>query len=122
MEWIGLERNGVDVCMNKVIFQKYWKILKRNYNDKNHTQEDMKTYYSIFKDVSNEDFIEVIKLVLKNQKYFPNIAEINQYVEKITNENQRKGIVPEWMKKEPEKEKPTEEEEKEMEELLKEFE
>ena len=55
MEWIGLERNGVDVCMNKVIFQKYWKILKRNYNDKNHTQEDMKTYYSIFKDVSNED-------------------------------------------------------------------
>ena len=108
--------------MNKVIFQKYWKILKRNYNDKNHTQEDEQTYFSIFKDVSDEKFIEVIKLVLKNQKYFPNIAEINQYVEKIDKERPKVNIIPGWIGKEIKREMPTDEEEKEMKELLKEFE
>lgn len=101
--------------MNIITFQKYWKILKRNYNNKSHTQEDMKIYYSIFKDLKDDEFKEVIKQVLKKQKYFPNIAEINQYVETKLKE------YPEWLDKKIENEELTKEEMKEMKELLKEF-
>lgn len=70
-----------ECVLTRSLFNKYWNILKRNYNDKIHTQEDANIYYSIFKDLEKQTFIKTIELVLKKQKYFPNIAEMYQYVE-----------------------------------------
>ena len=76
--------------VSRDIFSKYWNILKRNYQDKTHTIEDFNLYYSIFKDFEEKDFINAIKQVLLNNKYFPRIDEIAQY---LSHSNDK---VPEW--------------------------
>ncbi len=62
------------------LFSKYWNILKKNYQDKTHNEDDFKIYYSILKDYDKAVFIEGIKQVLKFQSYFPRIDEIVRYL------------------------------------------
>lgn len=70
------------VCViKKTIFKKYWEILKRNKNDKTHTEEDMAIYYSLFKDVEDQIFIEAVKEVLLNVPYFPRVDELNECIQ-----------------------------------------
>ena len=70
------------VCViKKTIFKKYWEILKRNKNDKTHTEEDMAIYYSLFKDVEDQTFIEAVKEALLNVPYFPRVDELNECIQ-----------------------------------------
>lgn len=98
--------------VSRDIFSKYWNILKRNYKDTQHTKEDYKLYYSIFKDINKEDFINAIKQVLLHNKYFPRIDEIAEYLPKE---------VPNWFDDKNTTQKLTKKEEKEMNEILKEL-
>lgn len=98
--------------IKRTIFNKYWQILKRNYNDTQHTTQDADTYYSIFKDFTEKDFTIAVKKSLMNCKYFPNIYEINQFIPRADRFEKWERI---------EKEEMNEEELKEMEKLLKPF-
>lgn len=99
------------------IFNTYWIILKRNYQDKQHTQEDFKYYYSIFREYEEKDFITAIKMVLKYQSYFPRIDEIVKYLPQLENEN-----VPTWFNKTLEVEETSSEEKQELEKIIQELE
>lgn len=72
-----------EVCvLSKNRFIYYWNLLLLNYNQK-HTQElrqKRSLYYSVFKDVEEEDFKIAIKKTMQNQKYFPNVSEIFEYI------------------------------------------
>ena len=63
-------------------FTEYWNILKKNYQDKTHNTDDLKIYYSCFKDYSKEEFKGAIKNCLLYQCYFPRIDEIAKYLPK----------------------------------------
>lgn len=71
--------------IDKYIFKRYWDIVKRDKNDKTHTDEDLNTYYSLFRNVEKEVFIEAIKLVLLNLSYFPRIDELNNCIQAARN-------------------------------------
>ena len=96
--------------INNSIFNKYWQILKRVYQDKTHTQQDADIYYSVFKDCEEKTFSQAIKETIKKQRYFPNPAEINQY---ISND------VDKW--KDLKAEEMTETEKEEMEKILEKY-
>lgn len=72
-----------EVCvLSKDRFIYYWNLLLLNYNQK-HTQElqqKLNLYYSVFKDVEEEDFKTAIKKAMQNQKFFPNVNEIYKYL------------------------------------------
>ena len=94
------------------IFNTYWKILKSNYHDTQHTEFDYKYYWSIFREYKEEDFINAIKLVLKFQGYFPRIDEIVKYLP-----NEEYGV-PNWLDEKNDCVEPNEEELLEMNDLL----
>lgn len=96
------------------IFRKYWEILKRNYKDHTHTDEDFKIYYSILKEYSEKDVINAIKNVLKMRKFFPQINEICEFLPENRND-----IVPEWIGTKQNVEQATEEEIQKWEEVFK---
>lgn len=66
--------------MDIELFKIYWEFLKKNYQDKTHNNTDLKTYFSILKDYSEEDLKIAIKNCLKYQSYFPRIDEIVKYI------------------------------------------
>lgn len=66
--------------MNIEVFTKYWQVLKREYQDKQHNTQDLKLYYSIFKEYPEKEFKQAIKQVLKYENYFPRINEIVKYL------------------------------------------
>lgn len=73
--------------IKKTIFKKYWEILRKNKMDlKHNTTEDFMLYYSIFKDETDEVFIEAIKLILKELSYFPRVDEMNTFINKAKQE------------------------------------
>lgn len=111
--------------MNINIFETYWNILKRNYQDKTHTTEDMKLYYAIFKNYSERDIKIAIRECLKYQTYFPRIDELHKYLPQ-ENENLYKVTFDKdgnmlWDGKRCETRKLNEEEKKELERLLEEM-
>lgn len=97
-------------CLRLSIFKKYWNILKRNYQDKTHNDEDLKMYFSILKDYQEQDVINAIKEVLKKQPYFPRVDEIVKYLP--TQEE------PNWFNQNPKNNLPTQEEQEEMKKIL----
>ena len=102
--------------VSRDIFEKYWNILKRNYQDKTHNTTDFNLYYSIFKDFEEKDFINAIKQVLLNNKYFPRIDEIAQYLSHCNNKE------PEWFNNDLSKEPHiTKNEKEELERIIKEL-
>lgn len=104
------------ILVSRDIFKKYWDILKRNYQDKTHTTEDFNIYYSIFKDFEEKDFINAIKQVLLNNKYFPRIDEIAQYIQHSDTN------VPKWFNDDLSKDTHiTEKEQEELEKIIKEL-
>lgn len=114
-----LMKMGVVMSANLVskdTFKKYWEILKRNYQDKTHNITDFNLYYSIFKEFEEKDFINAIKQVLLNNKYFPRIDEIAQYLP------QNDTKLPEWFNKDlNEKTNITKTEKEELEKIIKEL-
>ena len=100
-----------ECVLNKYTFDSYYKMLLLNYSKK-HTQFLYKMYYEFFKNETEEDFKNAVMQVIRNEKYFPNIAELSKYLptkeeKKLRDwENIKSEIV-------------TEEEEKELKEMLK---
>lgn len=75
-------------------FTKYWNIMKRNYQDKTHTTDDLKYYYSILRNYTQQDLKNAFEKVLKFQSYFPRIDEIVKYLPGNKEED-----TPTWMSK-----------------------
>lgn len=75
-------------------FTKYWNIMKRNYQDKTHTTDDLKYYYSILRNYTQQDLKNAFEKVLKFQSYFPRIDEIVKYLPGDKEED-----TPKWMSK-----------------------
>lgn len=96
MEWI---RNGVCVNINITLFKKEWKQLEKYYK-KSHTRDEANFYYLKLKDLTDGEFEEVMDLVFKKCKYFPNIAEIREL---IPRKDKKITQFSEWenLKKEP---------------------
>lgn len=102
-----MEKNK-ECVLNKNIFNKYWKLLLLNYNQKD-THDLKLLYYASLKDLKEEYFIKAIETTIKTRRYFPNVCEIR---ESLNN-------VPSWFNQDIKKEEATEEEAKELKELLK---
>ncbi|MDO5003781.1 MAG: hypothetical protein Q4E39_06120 [bacterium] len=100
------------------IFNTYWNILKRNYQDTQHTEEDYKIYYSIFREYEEKDFIKAVKLVLKYQSFFPRINEIVKFLPKIDDVNLENENIPKWMNQTLNPIEPSEEEKKNIEGII----
>lgn len=100
-----------ECVLNKYIFDNYYKMLLLNYNKK-HTQSLYKMYYEFFKNETEEYFKNAVMEAIRNEKYFPNIAELSKYLP--TKAEQK---LKEW--EDVRSEKVTEEEEKELKEMLK---
>lgn len=107
---------GIKLRLNT--FNTYWNILKRNYQDTQHTDEDYKIYYSIFREYEEKEFIRAIKLVLKYQSFFPRINEIVKFLPKIDDEILENENIPKWMNQTLNSIEPNELEEKEMERII----
>ena len=107
--------------MNIDIFTKYWLLLKKEYQDKQHDNTDLKLYYSILKDYPEKDIKQAIKQVLKYETYFPRINEIIKYLPTHDTNNKvsygKDGIML-WNGVRCENKKPTKEEIAEMNKLL----
>lgn len=106
---------GIKLRFN--IFNTYWNILKRNYQDTQHTEEDLKIYYSIFREYDEESFIKAIKMVLKYQPYFPRINEIVKYLPNIDESHEPTK----WFNKTINNTELTEEEKTDLEEIIREI-
>ena len=77
-----------ECVLNKNIFNKYWKLLILNYSKKD--TQDLKTlYYASLNDLTNEEFIKMIKIAIRTCKYFPNVYELRECLK-----------IPEWFDKE----------------------
>ena len=100
-----------ECVLNKYIFDNYYKMLLLNYNKK-HTQSLYKMYYEFFKNETEEYFKNAVMEAIRNEKYFPNIAELSKYLPTKTEKKLK-----EW--EDVRSEKVTEEEEKELKEMLK---
>ena len=100
-----------ECVLNKYIFDNYYKMLLLNYNKK-HTQSLYKMYYEFIKNETEEDFKNAVMEAIRNEKYFPNIAELSKYLPTKEEKKLRN-----W--KNIESETVTEEEEKELKEMLK---
>lgn len=100
-----------ECVLNKYIFDSYYKMLLLNYNKK-HTQSLYKMYYEFFKNEAESDFKNAVMEVIRNEKYFPNIAELSKYLPSCEEKKLR-----EWENVKPEI--VGEEEEKELKEMLK---
>lgn len=100
-----------EYTLNRDKFEIYYKMLLLNYNKK-HTQSLYKMYYEFFKNETESDFKNAVMEVIRNEKYFPNVAELSKYLptkeeKKLREwENVKSKIV-------------NEEEEKELKEMLK---
>lgn len=68
-----------EYTLNRDKFEIYYKMLLLNYNKK-HTQSFYKMYYEFFKNESEEDFKNAVMEAIRNEKYFPNIAELSKYL------------------------------------------
>ena len=99
-----------EYTLNRDKFEIYYKMLLLNYNKK-HTQSLYKMYYEFFKNETEEDFKNAVIQVIRNEKYFPNIAELSKYLPTKTEKKLK-----EW--EDVRSEKVTEEEEKELKEML----
>ena len=100
-----------EYTLNREKFEIYYKMLLLNYN-KRHTQSLYKMYYEFFKNETEEYFKNAVMEAIRNEKYFPNIAELSKYLP--TKAEQK---LKEW--EDVRSEKVTEEEEKELKEMLK---
>lgn len=67
------------VYIKNTLFKKEWEQLEKYYKKK-HTHDEANFYYSMLKDLSDEDFKQTLKNVYNHCKYFPNIAEIREQV------------------------------------------
>lgn len=100
-----------EYTLNRDKFEIYYKMLLLNYNKK-HTQSLYKMYYEFFKNESEEDFKNAVIQVIRNEKYFPNIAELSKYLP--TKEEKK---LRDW--ENVKSDQVSEEEEKELKEMLK---
>ena len=100
-----------ECVLNISIFDRYYKMLLLNYNKK-HTQSLYKMYYEFFKNEAESDFKNAIMEAIRNEKYFPNVAELSKYLP--TKEEKK---LREW--ENIKSESVTDEEEKELKEMLK---
>lgn len=99
--------------MKNTLFKREWEGLEKYYK-KSHTRDEKNLYYLKLKDLDDDEFLEIIDLIYKNCKFFPNIAEIRE----LPKLNRRK---PKWLGIKIEKEEINEKERKELEDLLKDF-
>ena len=111
-----IEKEKEVCCLRLSIFKTYWNILKRNYQDKTHNDEDLKMYFSILRDYQEQDVINAIKEVLKNQPYFPRVDEIFKYLP-----TQQRQEEPNWFYQKLENNIPTQQEQEEMKKILEEI-
>jgi len=74
--------------INKTLFKKYWDVLRKQKLDKTHNANDMSLYYSLFKEESDEVFVEAVKLVLKELSYFPKTDELHNYINRVKKESE----------------------------------
>ena len=91
--------------LNKDKFEIYYKMLLLNYNKK-HTKSLYKMYYEFFKNEAESDFKNAVMEVIRNEKYFPNVAELSKYLPTDEDKKLRKweNIKSETVSKEEEKE------------------
>ena len=75
------------------IFNKYWEILKQDKNDKTHTNKQRDTYFSIFKNVEEEIFVESVKEMLLRCSYFPRIDEMEKFISGVMERNKAEKLV-----------------------------
>lgn len=95
-----------ECVLNINIFNKYWKLLLLNYSKKD--TQDLKTlYYASLNDLTNEEFIKMIKIAIRTCKYFPNVYELRECLK-----------IPEWFDKEFKKDETSKEEQEELKKLL----
>lgn len=95
------------------IFDSYFNVLLLNYNkSKKDTHNLRKMYYEFFKNETEKDFKNAVIQAIRNEKYFPNIAELSKYLPSSEEKKLRdwENIKPETI---------SEEEEKKLKEMLK---
>ena len=100
-----------EYTLNRDQFEIYYKMLLLNYSKK-HTQSLYKMYYEFFKNETETDFKNAVMQAIRNEKYFPNIAELSKYLPTTEEKKLR-----DW--KNIKVETVTDEEEKELKEMLK---
>lgn len=72
--------------IKSTLFKKEWEQMEDYFyprpkdKEKRHTHEEANFYYSQLKDLPDEIFLQTIKNIYNNCKYFPNIAEIREQV------------------------------------------
>lgn len=101
-------------------FDKLWELLIVNYGG-THNEQKRLTYHYL-KNYSAQEAASAIEKTIKNNRYFPNVNEILNYLPNTQFESEE--ITPIWVKH-PElcvSKEMSKEEKQEMEELLKEFE
>lgn len=107
-----MEKDKEKECVLDIsIFDSYYKMLLLNYSKK-HTQSLRKMYYEFFKNETESDFKNAVMQAIRNEKYFPNVAELSKYLPTLEEKKLR-----EW--ENVKSETITEEEEKELKEMLK---
>lgn len=100
-----------ECVLNISIFDSYYKMLLLNYSKK-HTQSLYKMYYEFFKNETEEDFKNAVMQAIRNEKYFPNVAELSKHLP-----TQEEKKLRDW--ENVKSETVSEEEEKELKEMLK---
>ena len=100
-----------EYTLNRDQFEIYYKMLLLNYSKK-HTQSLYKMYYEFFKNETEEDFKNAVMQAIRNEKYFPNVAELSKHLP-----TQEEKKLRDW--ENVKSETVSEEEEKELKEMLK---
>ena len=102
-----------ECVLNISIFDSYFNVLLLNYNkSKKDTHNLRKMYYEFFKNETETDFKNAVMQAIRNEKYFPNIAELSKYLPTAEEKKLR-----DW--ENIKAETVTDEEEKELKEMLK---
>ena len=102
-----------ECVLNISIFDNYFNVLLLNYNkSKKDTHNLRKMYYEFFKNETEEDFKNAVMQAIRNEKYFPNVAELSKHLP-----TQEEKKLRDW--ENVKSETVSEEEEKELKEMLK---
>lgn len=114
---VGMEKDKEVCVLSKDRFEIYWKLLLLNYNQKNthEMQQKYKLFYSVFKDVEENDFKIAVKKAIQYQQYFPNVNEVYKYLPTTSEKIEQK--LKDW--ENIQAEKTSEEEQEELKKLLK---
>lgn len=64
--------------------------------DKDLTKEQVEVWYSILGEYDIDSLKNAVKIIIKNNKYFPSIAEVREEIKKLTEEDYSTNAKNEW--------------------------